>query len=112
MLYPLAEPDGQIPSNTNGKLGIRNEMDRIEKVYLFQAFSVKPHHKQLLKKHEAGEIERVDWLDSLVFREIEKIHKAEALSSKESYLYVDLQKIDFPLVHSEPVSPIIPLLSF
>jgi phosphatidylinositol 3-kinase len=31
--------------------------------------------EKLVKKHDAGDIQPVDWLDSLAFRQIERIHQ-------------------------------------
>jgi phosphatidylinositol 3-kinase len=45
---------------------------------------------------------RVDWLDNLVFREIERINKqAQQKAKDEHYLFIDLPRFDFPLVYSE-----------
>ncbi|KAI9812758.1 MAG: Phosphatidylinositol (PI) 3-kinase [Pycnora praestabilis] len=47
--------------------GDEDEMERLEKLF---------------KKHEMGEIPRIDWLDNLVFRNVEKMgHKSRSLSS-------------------------------
>lgn len=68
-------------------------MDRLEKVG-FGAFTTPPsiasidpgysvneitniHRHQLIKKYERGDLSHVDWLDKLVFREIENIHKVD-----------------------------------
>lgn len=47
-------------NETPSKVGLRDEMGRLEK---------------LVKKQERGDVERLDWLDKLAFRQIEKIHK-------------------------------------
>jgi phosphatidylinositol 3-kinase len=45
---------------------------------------------------------RVEWLDNLVFREIERINKqASAASKDEHYLFIDFPRFDFPIVYSE-----------
>lgn len=51
--------DGSVESETPSKVGLKDEMGRLEK---------------LVKKHERGDITRMDWLDKLAFRQIEKIH--------------------------------------
>ncbi|KAM7192381.1 phosphatidylinositol 3-kinase catalytic subunit type 3 [Rhypophila sp. PSN 637] len=87
------------------------ELDRLEKLF---------------KKHELGEIPRVDWLDRMVFREIEKRNLASAKSSKKgessqaeepglSYftLNVELPRFDFPVVfadHEYPPPPVSSLM--
>ncbi|KAJ3041544.1 Phosphatidylinositol (PI) 3-kinase [Rhizophlyctis rosea] len=78
--------------------------------------------EKLMRKYERGDIPRVDWLDHLVFREIEKINKVgvqmsqnfcgkkenahfflqhECATSKKLFLYIDLPQFDFPLVYNE-----------
>ncbi|KAJ3291967.1 Phosphatidylinositol (PI) 3-kinase [Borealophlyctis nickersoniae] len=57
--------------------------------------------EKLMRKYERGDMARVDWLDHLVFREIEKINKHECATSKKLYLYIDLPQFDFPLVFNE-----------
>ncbi|KAL1924281.1 uncharacterized protein VTP21DRAFT_7316 [Calcarisporiella thermophila] len=98
-IWPEREADGSILTTTPSKIDNGDEMDRLEK---------------LMKKHEKGDMRRVEWLDNLVFRQIEKIHKRESSKSKKLSLYIDLPKFDFPLVYSEqeyaPITlPSIPL---
>jgi len=59
-LWKGLEADGRVESDTPSKVGLRDEMGRLEK---------------LVRKHERGDIARLDWLDKLAFRQIEKIHK-------------------------------------
>ncbi|GAA6023183.1 hypothetical protein JCM11491_003292 [Sporobolomyces phaffii] len=82
-------------AKTPSKVGLRDEMGRLEK---------------LVKKQERGDVERLDWLDKLAFRQIEKIHKAESEKSENLFLYIDLPKFDFPVVFSEAEYPL-PVLS-
>ena len=51
-------------SETPSKVGLKDEMGRLEK---------------LVKKQERGDVERLDWLDKLAFRQIEKIHKVSLI---------------------------------
>ncbi|BGP41137.1 Phosphatidylinositol (PI) 3-kinase [Rhodotorula kratochvilovae] len=94
-LWQGKEADGSADSDTPSKVGLRDEMGRLEK------------H---VKKHERGDIARLDWLDKLAFRQIEKIHKAESEKSENLFLYLDLPRFDFPVVFSEPEYPL-PVLS-
>ncbi|KAL7423928.1 Phosphatidylinositol (PI) 3-kinase [Cryptotrichosporon argae] len=55
----------------------------------------------LVKDYERGDIEKVDWLDRLAFRQIESVHAAEAAKSDKLYLYVDLPRFDFPIIWAE-----------
>ncbi|GAA5895415.1 phosphatidylinositol 3-kinase VPS34 [Sporobolomyces salmoneus] len=82
-------------NETPSKVGLKDEMGRLEK---------------LVKKQERGDVERLDWLDKLAFRQIEKIHKAESEKSDNLFLYIDLPKFDFPVVFSEAQYPL-PVLS-
>ncbi|KAJ1979850.1 Phosphatidylinositol (PI) 3-kinase [Dimargaris verticillata] len=84
----LADPLS--PTQTPGKKGhTATEMDRLEK---------------LMKKHENGDLPRLDWLDKLAFREIERVHQHEAQCTTRLFLYVELPRFDFPLVYSETES--------
>lgn len=56
---------------------------------------------KLVKKHERGDLPRLEWLDQLTFRQIEKIHAQETAKSKDIYLYVDLPRFDFPILFNE-----------
>lgn len=78
--------------------------------------------EQLVKDYERGDIVKVDWLDRIAFRHIERAHavspdsaaarsvidarQAEASKSEHLFLYVDLPHFDFPVVFSEHESPI------
>jgi phosphatidylinositol 3-kinase len=70
-------PSTPAPKRRNAKLqedGIspeEEELDRLEK---------------LLKKHDMGDIPRIDWLDSLVFRAIEKQRRAAEEAAKKRSL--------------------------
>lgn len=116
-LWKGVRADGSAESETPSKVGLKDEMGRLEK---------------LVKKHERGDIARLDWLDKLAFRQIEKIHKvrffargplfrvdaltlvsaqAESEKSDNLFLYIDLPRFDFPVVFSEPVSCLVALLA-
>ncbi|KAI8873740.1 phosphatidylinositol 3-kinase [Ramicandelaber brevisporus] len=71
--------------------------------------------ESLLLQHERGKIAPVEWLDALVFREIERIHQTELSSSNSAQrthpdgnqpqtmcLYIELPTFDVPVVHGEP----------
>ncbi|GAA5868362.1 hypothetical protein JCM1840_005656 [Sporobolomyces johnsonii] len=94
-LWKGKQADGAVDSDTPSKVGLKDEMGRLEK---------------LVKKHERGDVARLDWLDKLAFRQIEKIHKAESERSENLFLYIDLPRFDFPVVFSEPEYPL-PVLS-
>ncbi|TGZ82899.1 phosphatidylinositol 3-kinase [Ascodesmis nigricans] len=81
------EADGMSDTVTPSPVETTDEVDRLEK---------------LMKKHELGEINRCDWLDNLVFRQLEKINKeTTAKKQGEHYLYIDLPRWDFPVVFSD-----------
>ncbi|KAK9751047.1 hypothetical protein RND81_02G237800 [Saponaria officinalis] len=69
------EADGGFPSSTPGKVPRleRGELERLEK---------------LMNKYERGQIPRVDWLDRLTFKAMEKIKERESCGSRSSQLYI------------------------
>jgi phosphatidylinositol 3-kinase len=58
-LWKGVKADGGADSETPSKVGLRDEMGRLEKE---------------VKRHERGDVTRLDWLDKLAFRQIERIH--------------------------------------
>ncbi|ORY44400.1 phosphatidylinositol 3-kinase [Rhizoclosmatium globosum] len=80
------EGDSSMSSFTPSSFSDMNEMDRLER---------------LLRKHELGDIPHIDWMDKLVFREIDSIFNDERTQQTSTFLYIDLPKFDFPLVHHE-----------
>ncbi|KAK4048993.1 Phosphatidylinositol (PI) 3-kinase [Microbotryomycetes sp. JL221] len=87
-LWRESPADGSVSSDTPSKLELaQDEMGRLEK---------------LVKRHERGDIVRLDWLDKLAFRQIERTHALESAKSKHLFLYVDLPRFDFPVVFGEP----------
>ena len=87
-LWAGQQADGRVESETPSKVGLKDEMGRLEK---------------LVKQHERGDITRMDWLDKLAFRQIEQVHAKEAQKSTNLFLYVDLPRFDWPVVFSEAV---------
>lgn len=63
-LWKGVRGDPRDASETPSKVGLKDEMGRLEK---------------LVKRHERGDIARLDWLDKLAFRQIERIHKVSLL---------------------------------
>ncbi|KAJ3362314.1 Phosphatidylinositol (PI) 3-kinase [Allomyces arbusculus] len=59
--------------------------------------------ERLWKRHELGDVERVDWLDKLALREVEVMQENALRASKRLVLVVELPKFDFPVVFNEPV---------
>jgi phosphatidylinositol 3-kinase len=65
------------------------EIDRIEK---------------LIKKHQRGNIPRVEWLDRLAFRSIERINEATDLIAAHDdrvHLFIDLPDFEWPVLFHE-----------
>ncbi|CBQ67863.1 related to phosphatidylinositol 3-kinase [Sporisorium reilianum SRZ2] len=82
--------DGGIESTTPSKVGeMKDEMGRLEK---------------LIKRHERGDLPRVDWLDKLAYRQVEKVYQVESQSSDRLFLYVDLPRFELPIVYCEAES--------
>ncbi|KAL3646157.1 hypothetical protein CASFOL_011337 [Castilleja foliolosa] len=74
-LWAGKEADGSINTTTPGKVPKeeRGELERLEK---------------LVNKYERGQIQRVDWLDRLAFKSMEKIKERESIKNGSSHLYV------------------------
>ncbi|KAI5777686.1 kinase-like domain-containing protein [Geopyxis carbonaria] len=86
-IWTAIEADGLSDTTTPSHAQSNDEMDRLEK---------------LVKKHELGEFQRVDWLDNLAFRQIEQINKQSSAASKdEHYLYIDFPRFDFPVTYAD-----------
>ena len=127
-------------TSTPSKTEIKDEMGRLEKVFISMNIMCNAHafglteSCKLVKKYERGDLQKCDWLDKLAFRRMEEIHavslffalecatgyklifyKAEANKSDNFFLYIDLPRFDFPIVFSEPVSfsfEILPIYCF
>lgn len=68
-------------------------MDRLEKI---------------VKRHEQGDLPRLDWLDNLAFRKIEQLHtsiKSNGQVSEDVFVYIDFPRFDFPVIFSENEYP-------
>lgn len=74
------EGDGSFPSKTpgKGKESSKSQMQRLGK---------------LAKKHRNGQIQKVDWLDRLTFREIEVINEREKRMSDYMFLMIEFPTI-------------------
>lgn len=85
-VWPGIEADGSVPTSTPGKARDhgKEQMQRLAK---------------LVKKHRNGQINKIDWLDRLTFREIELINEREKRASE--YLYL---MIEFPEVTMDGIS--------
>jgi phosphatidylinositol 3-kinase len=87
------EADGLSNTTTPGTFTSTNEMDRLEK---------------LMKRHEQGDLPRLDWLDNIVFRKIEQLNisKSPATNtttpmSSKVFVYIDFPRFDFPVIFSD-----------
>ncbi|XP_031574116.1 phosphatidylinositol 3-kinase catalytic subunit type 3-like isoform X2 [Actinia tenebrosa] len=75
------EADGHMPTTTPGKTtSSEDQMNRLAK---------------LSKKHHKGQMQKVDWLDRLTFREIEMINEKEKRNSNFMYLMVKFPRIHY-----------------
>lgn len=54
-----------------------------------------------MKDHERGDMVKIDWLDRLAFRRIERVHQQD---EEHLFLYIELPRFDFPVVFSEQAS--------
>jgi phosphatidylinositol 3-kinase len=77
LLWRDQEADGSVDTRTPSKMGVKDEMGRLEKVcpYEFIAgMKANTNLTKLVKKYERGDMPKSDWLDKLVFRRMEEIH--------------------------------------
>lgn len=75
LLWPDREADGSIETTTPSKIGVRDEMGRLEKVSSFHVYFVaKLITMQLVKKYDKGDMPKSDWLDAMAFRKMSEIH--------------------------------------
>ncbi|XP_061389541.1 phosphatidylinositol 3-kinase catalytic subunit type 3 [Musca vetustissima] len=89
------EGDGGYPSKTpgKGKDSSKSQMQRLGK---------------LAKKHRNGQVQKVDWLDRLTFREIELINEREKRMSDYMYLMIEFPTVvvddcyTYSIVYFEP----------
>ncbi|XP_030557821.1 phosphatidylinositol 3-kinase catalytic subunit type 3 [Drosophila novamexicana] len=89
------EGDGNFPSKTpgKGKESSKSQMQRLGK---------------LAKKHRNGQVQKVDWLDRLTFREIEVINEREKRMSDYMFLMIEFPTIivddmyNYSVVYFEP----------
>ncbi|GAC95422.1 hypothetical protein PHSY_002998 [Pseudozyma hubeiensis SY62] len=89
-IWKGVKADGGVESATPSKVGeMKDEMGRLEK---------------LIKRHERGDLPRVDWLDKLAYRQVEKVYQAESQSSDRLFLYIDLPRFELPIVFCEAES--------
>lgn len=79
-VWPGIEADGSVLSSTPGKTKDhgKEQMQRLAK---------------LVKKHRNGQMNKVDWLDRLTFREIELINEREKRASEYLYLMIEFPEI-------------------
>lgn len=81
-VWPNVEADGAESTKTPGKCkdSSEHQMQRLAK---------------LAKKHRNGQIQKVDWLDRLTFREIEVINEKEKRESDYLYLMVEFPSVTY-----------------
>lgn len=79
-VWPGVEADGGVPTSTPGKARDdgKEQMQRLAK---------------LVKKHRNGQINKIDWLDRLTFREIELINEKEKRASEYLYLMIEFPEV-------------------
>ncbi|PLW41324.1 hypothetical protein PCANC_17341 [Puccinia coronata f. sp. avenae] len=92
--------DGNVSSTTPSKIAILSEPDP-NSLETFEEGDKLGRLEKLVKKHERGDLPRLEWLDQLAFRKIERIHAQETAKSRDMYLYVDLPRFDFPILFNE-----------
>lgn len=94
-LWPFVQGDGlNVPSTTPGKLKTKQQSLNNNNKICCQMNRL----AKLSKKHRAGLLDKVDWLDRLTFREIELVNESEKRYSNNLYL-----NVEFPFVHFDQV---------
>ena len=89
-VWKEVQADGSVETATPSKVGeMKDEMGRLEK---------------LIKRHERGDLPRVDWLDKLAYRQVETVYQVESQSSDRLFLYIDLPRFELPIVYCEAES--------
>jgi phosphatidylinositol 3-kinase len=91
-VWPNVEAD---PNKTPGKTKIDTSDHQMQRL------------AKLAKKHRNGQIEKLDWLDRLTFREIELINEREKRESDYLYLMIEFPTVTFydknyAIVYYEP----------
>ncbi|ORX43563.1 phosphatidylinositol 3-kinase [Hesseltinella vesiculosa] len=78
-------------------------MEKLEKVSIndFSDIFYVDAFKKFVKWYDCGDIQPVEWLDNLTFRQIEQIHQKLSSTSTNLSLYVELPKFDFPVVYGD-----------
>ena len=72
-------------TSTPSKTEIKDEMGRLEKVFISMNIMCNAHafglteSCKLVKKYERGDLQKCDWLDKLAFRRMEEIHAVSIL---------------------------------
>ncbi|KAM0944249.1 putative phosphatidylinositol 3-kinase [Dioscorea sansibarensis] len=89
-LWPKKEADGKHPTGTPGKVP-RHERGEVERL------------ERLVNKYERSQMQRVDWLDRLTFRAIEKIKESESgrIGNSHLSLIVDFCSFEHRVVFQE-----------
>lgn len=84
LLHRGKEADPSIDTMTPSTSSETTELDRLE---------------ELVKAHSAGEIPKVEWLDNLAFRQLEKIASMSPQSTND-FLILDFPRYDFPVLYT------------
>ncbi|KAL3750018.1 hypothetical protein ACJRO7_011059 [Eucalyptus globulus] len=96
-LWQGKEADGSFPTNTPGKVPKheRGELERLEK---------------LMNKYEKGQIQRIDWLDHLAFKAMDKVKERESnkIGNSHLYLVVDFCSFEHQVVFQESGANFLP----
>lgn len=131
-LHLHKEADGLSNTTTPSTIGLSREErrnGRTNELHEDERDKEMARLEDLMKKHEMGEIPQNEWLDNLVFREIEKLERSTIRSQgkarktrtedetrdgisdgdEQYYLYIEFPRFDHPIVftdHEYPAPPI------
>jgi len=86
LVHQDTKSDGMDNSNALSKSEIPTKMDKLNKK---------------LREYDRGDIPKNEWLDNLLFKEIDNLLLKECNDSPNLYLYIDLPQFDFPVLFNE-----------
>ena len=79
-----------------------SELAHLEEVcVIFHVRETEAYTAKMMEKYKEGKVQRMDWLDSQVFREIERKLGQEMAASEEMFLFVNFPKASYPILYQE-----------
>lgn len=79
--------DGHVSSTTPSKITVASDIDP-NSLETCEETDKLGRLEKLVKKHERGDLPRLEWLDQLTFRQIEKIHAKQPKAKTSIYTWI------------------------